>query len=368
MGVQEENVGFAVGVITGAYSLAQFFSTPLIGFSSDLYGRKLFLLISLVANIVTIVSFAFVTNLWLAVGLRFMQGFFNATTTLARAFLIDISEGSETRTMYLAYVGATHSLARSFSAGFSGISVGIMMILGVSNPYVTPLLIAGGIVSLAICLIVLLPRKRPNQNEVPLEEHHLQSEILSGIKELFSNWLRVRISIMIALSQFANGSATTLLVLFTDELILHYGLEFSTLSTGIVFMIYGLLGFLFELVALHPIVHRLGSRKTYLLGAISSAFYISLLPCASMPYWFNQFQPSVSTTVIAWILLILILAVGSIGKMTLMPTLHGILANVHDIHKQGLVQGASHSIQAAAKSVGPLIAGSFFAFSVKRIV
>ena len=59
---------FAVTMMLACYSLAQFFSSPLLGRLSDRIGRKPVILASLVCSIAAYIWLGFATQLWMLYG------------------------------------------------------------------------------------------------------------------------------------------------------------------------------------------------------------------------------------------------------------------------------------------------------------
>lgn len=102
-------------------------------------------------------------------------------------------------------------------------------------------------------------------------------------------------------------------------------------------MYFGLVGLLFQFTLMKPILEKLHMRNTFIMASAALTVYLCLLPMASAPYWFNNYQASTGTSILVWCLLFSIATAGSIGKVVLIPTLSGILSNVHDIHKYVLI-------------------------------
>jgi len=74
-GVSDKSqIGIIVGVILSAFPAARFCSSSYLGYFSDLYGRKRFLMFSLFVNFIGTLVFGLVDMFWLAALLRFLQG------------------------------------------------------------------------------------------------------------------------------------------------------------------------------------------------------------------------------------------------------------------------------------------------------
>ncbi|EFA79922.1 hypothetical protein PPL_06742 [Heterostelium album PN500] len=72
-GFTESQTGFVSGLLIGIYSLARFFSSFTLGHLSDRFGRKPFLLLSLISTSIGTIIFAFMPNVYLAMLVRFAE-------------------------------------------------------------------------------------------------------------------------------------------------------------------------------------------------------------------------------------------------------------------------------------------------------
>ena len=66
---------------------------------------------------------AVITNVWWAVTARLLTGALNSNFALSRAQIADLVPNGQ-RAMPYAYLGASFALARTFSSGVAGLSVG----------------------------------------------------------------------------------------------------------------------------------------------------------------------------------------------------------------------------------------------------
>ena len=92
------NVAPYIGVMTALYATMQFVFAPVLGALSDRLGRRPVLLISLAGAAVNYLFLAFAPNLWLLLLGRAIAGLTGANTSVAAAYLTDISpEDKRTR-------------------------------------------------------------------------------------------------------------------------------------------------------------------------------------------------------------------------------------------------------------------------------
>ncbi|NKD85259.1 MFS transporter [Haematospirillum jordaniae] len=119
------------GVALGAFSLAMFFGSPLLGSLSDSLGRKKTLLICLagLAASYSLMTFAIMLkSVWLFIGGRLVGGFFSGSLPVAQAAIIDVTEPDH-RARFIGYIMFAVSL---------GYVIGPLVGGWLSNPDITP--------------------------------------------------------------------------------------------------------------------------------------------------------------------------------------------------------------------------------------
>lgn len=89
---KEENIGYYIGFISAAFGFAQLTSGMFWGWLSDRIGRRPVLLLGLVASSISLVAFGFSKSLAWAICTRFMCGFLNGNTGVAKCVLGEISD------------------------------------------------------------------------------------------------------------------------------------------------------------------------------------------------------------------------------------------------------------------------------------
>lgn len=131
-----------VGLLLTANALAQMIAAPTIGRLSDRLGRRPMLIISVAGTVVAFLIFSFSKTLWMLFFSRILDGLLGGNTSLARAYITDITD-NENRSKGLGLIGAAFGLG--FIIGpFSG---GQLSRLG----YMVP-----GLVAAALSFINLL--------------------------------------------------------------------------------------------------------------------------------------------------------------------------------------------------------------------
>lgn len=76
-GVPENNISFYAGMVTSAFTFAEFSTGMLWGRLSDKIGRKPVLLTGLAGTALSVLAFGFAPNIWVALVARALGGLLN---------------------------------------------------------------------------------------------------------------------------------------------------------------------------------------------------------------------------------------------------------------------------------------------------
>lgn len=98
-----------VGLLLTANALAQMIAAPLIGRLSDRWGRRPMLIISVAGTVAAFLLFSFANSLWMLFLSRIIDGLLGGNTSLARAYITDITD-DENRSRGLGLIGAAFGL------------------------------------------------------------------------------------------------------------------------------------------------------------------------------------------------------------------------------------------------------------------
>ncbi len=105
-----------IGILIGAFSVAQLVSAPLWGRFSDRRGRRPTLLIGLFISAVSYLVFAFANSFWLLVVSRVVQGLGGGTVGVVQAYVTDLA-APEDRAKSLGWLSAATSFGAVIGPG-----------------------------------------------------------------------------------------------------------------------------------------------------------------------------------------------------------------------------------------------------------
>jgi DHA1 family tetracycline resistance protein-like MFS transporter len=327
---------FTLGLLMASFSLAQFIASPILGYLSDIYGRKPLLILSKLGTVLAYILMAYAQSYWMFLFARLLDGFTGGNIAVARAYIADITT-EETRSKGMAVIGI------SFGLGFIvGPALGGFLFHGPHGQMITAFVAAS--LSLIAALITWLY----------LEESHTRKKIASShdrLKGLFQ--LKNKAVLVIFVSFFLymisfSGFETTF-SLFTNTFF-----DFSLRQNSFFFMYAGLVG-----LVVQGCITRYSFRQFKLLCALG-------LGLLSLGF----FGLASAGTVTELMLFVALISVGVSLVNTFMPSL---LSMVTTTDNNGVVMGAYESIGSISRVIGPLIAYSvsfqllrqeYFAFSL----
>jgi DHA1 family tetracycline resistance protein-like MFS transporter len=373
-----------VGVISGAYNFGNSLLAPQLGNLSDRQGRRPYLLFSVIVSATLTACFPFTRQAWTAIAVRFATGMLNASSTVSKAFLADltcIERGAlaSDRALLFGYFGAVWAIARSLGSAASGALTGVSLpwlgIEATKNPFVTPCVAMS--VFLWIVFLVALLALPESLSPVQRQERRTTEAIgfLSRVQTVFHAGGPVlrRVLVCNAIHQFCNGGLLIILVLFASESRMRGGMGFGPNAVGVSFSYFGFVGVLFQLTIFRRVLERLGSRRMYLLGTSLLAVGTLLVP-AALPLsnrlrrsWHALFattddEQSLSTLACDWFPVLLLLFPIGCGFMAGLPILNTLVANAAPLQVQGLAQGLCQSSGGILRTLGPILTGAGFGY------
>lgn len=338
-----EASGLVIGCLMASYSAMQFLFAPVWGRISDRAGRRPILLLSTAGAAISYAIFAIgsgqtgMTALVLLFAARTFAGICGANITVAQAYIADITPPDQ-RSKRMGLIGMAFGLGFIFGPALGGLALK-------SGNVSAPGWLASGLCAFNFLFAWLrLLESRPADSK-PIEP-------LPRLQQLAHTLRRPGIGVLVAiffLATFCFACFETTLGLLVSH---NFNLVFENLKGGVhsfdskvvyLYAFCGVIGAFVQGGPLGRIVKRMGEPKVItvsllLLGA-------SLLP---MPF------------VRSWGLLLLVLAVLSIGSSLTRPPVFGLLSNLTSADEQGVTIGTAQSAGSLARIAGPIFAGSLY--------
>ena len=324
-----------IGLLTAAFSIAQFFATPVLGSLSDKWGRKPLLVISLIGTAVSFIMFGFANSIFVLFAARILDGLTGGNISVAQAMISDISSPKE-RAKNFGILGS------AFGFGFViGPAVGgLLSKLGLNVPF----FFAAGIAIIGV-LLTLFFLKETNQNKTGRSStKKSRFSFLSLVTVLKRPVIGTAIftGFLLTMAQF------TMLIGFqtfsVDEL------KLNPTQIGLFYGGFGISGILMQMLV--PAVKRLISSQALIL-LISTLFCLGMMLLAGF-----------STGVILFAI-----SIGIYGLFNGLrnPMLNAIIADHNNDNQRGEVMGINQSYASIGQTLGPITAGLITCISIHSI-
>jgi multidrug resistance protein len=329
-GVTEQTIG----LLTAAFSISQFFATPVLGSLSDKYGRKPILVLSLVGTCVSFILFGFANSIIMLFAARILDGLTGGNISVAQAMISDISPPKE-RAKNFGILGS------AFGFGFViGPAVG-----GLLSKFGTkvPFFFAAGIALLGVILTLFL-LKETNNNKSSAKGRFNKFKFKSLITVLQKPVIGTAIFIgfLLTMAQF------TMLIGFQTFSV--DNLKLSPTQIGLFYAGFGITGILMQLAV--PLIKKVISSQALIL-LISTLFCLGMMILAGFATGFILFAVSI----------------GIYGLFNGLrnPMLNTIIADRNEELERGEVMGINQSYASIGQTLGPVTAGLITAISIHSI-
>jgi DHA1 family tetracycline resistance protein-like MFS transporter len=332
----EEIRGFLVGLLLAVYSIAQFWSLPILGAYSDCLGRKKILNLSLVVS-----AFGFLIGsigiIYKSIALLFLSrlvaGIGSGNYAVAQAAVSDVAK-DEKKTKYFGLLNT--ACGSGFIIGpFLGGKLSNYSLFGLSS-YATPFF-ASLILALINMWLVIFYFK---ETAILLKKTKISLiKAIYNFQKAFSLVnLRSLFSIMLIFS-FGWGFLCEFLPLYLIKT-LHYGPE----EIGFTYAYLGSLVAFFQGFAIRPLVARYLPKNLLKTGLVLLGLVTPLLFLVNSTH-----------------LLIIILMPIMFFEALIYPSASTIVSDLSAIDEQGENLGIHQSVQAAGIAFAPLFSGSIVA-------
>lgn len=323
-----------VGLILTIYALAQFIFTPILGSLSDRYGRRPVIITSLVIEAIALALTALASTLPLLFVARFIGGVGSSNIGSAQAVVSDVTPPTG-RARGMGLIGAAIGMGFVVGPAIGG----VLAPLGPAVPFWA----AMGVAIVNTLLVALFLPETRKRGVTAAEAHKGKgfSVLLAGWQQALRHPVVTRLAIINLLFNVAFTAMEAIYPLFSQHV---FG--WTAMQNGYIFTYVGIVIVIMQGGLIGRLVKRFGERTLLIAGLIMLAIGLGLLP------WSTQLG-----------LMLVALGILSAGDGAVTPTISTLLSFASSVDTQGETLGFAQGLAGLGRIVGPLIAGSFYAFA-----
>jgi multidrug resistance protein len=313
-----------IGILIGAFSVAQLVSAPLWGRFSDRRGRRPTVLVGLFVSAIAYVVFAFANSFWLLIVSRIVQGFGGGTVGVVQAYVTDLS-APEHRAKSLGWLSASTSLGAVLGPGAGSL-------LAQAGGQAAP-----GLAAAALSLLNMgfawrylgesyhrVSAAGANHRQPPLRD-----ALWSVVRHPWSPPARLIWTYTVAIGAFYG-----MVAVFAQFLQRRFGVTED--SIGYFFMWFGAMGVFARLVLIGPAVKWLGELPLSRVGLVLLGVGMILFPVSRN-----------------WATLWLAMVLMPLGTAFTFPGVTATLSRVVPAGDRGLYMGVQQTFGGLARAVFP---------------
>jgi MFS transporter, DHA1 family, tetracycline resistance protein len=310
------------GAITFAFSIANFFGSPVLGAISDSHGRRPVLLVGFCGLALSFFATALATALWMLIAIRLVSGAMQANQAVASAYVADIT-APEDRAKRFGMLGAM------FGLGFiiGPVVGGLLGAIDLRLPFFT----AGGLAMLNFAYgLVVLPESLPAERRHPFAWKTIDPiGALRGLARLKGVGLLVAVVACSGLAQF---------VLYTCW-VLYASFKFGwgPRENGWSLAAVGIMSVIVQGFLLGPLIKRFGAQRLTLLGLVSSTLAYALWGAATD----------------GWMMYAVIFV--NVLGVTVTASIQSLISSAASARSQGQTLGAVSSLNSLMAVAAPVI-------------
>ena len=329
----EANVSQYFGYFISLYAAMQLVASPLLGMLSDMFGRRIVLLLSLFTAGCDYILMAFAPSLrWLFAG-RIISGLTGANVTVAMAYVADIST-EENRAKNFGMIGAAFGLGFVIGPAMGG----LLGHLGPQYPF-----LAASAINLLNWLYgyFVLPESLAKESRRSFSWERMNP--LSSLKSVFRREHIFILAIVYFVLQMAGQTHPSIWTLYTEH---RFGWE--KWQVGISLTIVGLMSAISQGVFSGWLLPKWGERNTVIWGSFGGAITFALFALATQGW---MMYAILCLSVFTWLA---------------QPALQSLISRGVSSQEQGELQGSLVSLGSLAAIINPICVTQLFSiFSQK---
>jgi DHA1 family tetracycline resistance protein-like MFS transporter len=316
------------GVITFAFGLASFLTSPLLGALSDRHGRRPLLLLGFCGLAFSFFATALSTALWMLVVVRMISGAMQSNAAVANAYVADIT-APEDRARRFGMIGAM------FGVGFilGPVMGGLLGSIDLRLPFV----VAGGLALINLLYgWFVLPESLPPEGRRGFE--WASASPLKALRDLAALKGVGRLVAVLACSGLAQFLLYTSWVLYSS-----FKFGWGPVENGWSLAAVGLMSVIVQGGLLGLLLKRFSPQTLALAGLASSAIAFTVWGVATE----------------GWVMYAVIF--GNVLGYAVAASLQSIVSGAADADQQGRILGAASSLNSLMAVIAPLIGAPLLA-------
>ncbi|MEQ8140005.1 MFS transporter [Enterococcus sp. LW22] len=322
-----------VTLLSAIYAFSMFLAAPMLGALSDRFGRKIILISSLFGSAIGYYLFGFGGALWILFLGRIIEGLTSGEISAILAYFADLTP-IESRTKYFGWISATVGIGTAAGPLIGGF-------LAQYGP-ATPLYVASFLsLSNAVYGYFFMPEsltKRERTRNLSLQQINPFKQLQLVFTFRSVKWLLIT-GFLIWLP---NGSFQAIFAQFSIDTF-----HLSPIIIGFTFLLIGIMDIFAQLLIMPILLKFWRENQIITMGITSEMIGYSVLILSA-------FYGSIPCFIIGMVFF-------GLGDAIFSPSYNGLISTYASKEDQGKIQGASQSIQALARVIGPMICGQLYA-------
>ncbi len=320
-------------LLSAIYAFSMFLAAPMLGALSDRFGRKIILISSLFGSAIGYYLFGFGGALWILFLGRIIEGLTGGEISAILAYFADLTP-IESRTKSFGWISATVGIGTAAGPLIGGF-------LAQYGPAI-PLYVASFLsLSNAVYGYFFMPEsltKRERTRNLSLQQINPFKQLQLVFTFRSVKWLLIT-GFLIWLP---NGSFQAIFAQFSIDTF-----HLSPIIIGFTFSLIGIMDIFAQLLIMPILLKFWRENQIITMGITSEMIGYSVIILSA-------FYGSIPCFIIGMVFF-------GLGDAIFSPSYNGLISTYASKEDQGKIQGASQSIQALARVIGPMIGGQLYA-------
>lgn len=333
--VSDQDVAATMSVLVSIFAFSQFFSSPVFGALSDRFGRKPILLFSMFGSAIGYFLLGVGGALWVLFLGRIIDGLTAGNQSTLFAYVADSTEQDE-RGKWFGYLGGAIGVGFMIGPAIGGFLGGISITL--------PFFVTGMLTLLSMLFTYIL---LPESLAIDKRSTHVSIKsfnTFSHFKEVFALKKATKLLFMGAFFYLGLG-----IWQFNTSIYLKDIFEWGPRLIGGVFVLVGICDILSRVLLLPFLLKRWSEKTVGVIGLIGLSFGLAFL---FISFYIHSI-PLIAAAVMSIVL----------GEGLFDPSYNARLSMSVDDNQQGLLQGASQSLQALYRVIVPIGAAIVYTYN-----